>query len=315
MTTATREINKYYAALLPLQYKGRPKARATIEAAVSPIVMHQTSYQEISFDAVPDAGYIFVKTDQASMTAVAINWNSNTATITVALKLLPGYSNIQVKGSPAEKSVKIWLYGLEPLAPLIVIDENTLTAGGDPVGVVVEELNETLPLSVQNGFDVRPGSQTAVGKQLDVLGKYVGANRIGRGFSTFVNLTDDEYLLLIRAAIGRNYAKSSLADIDNFLATFFPDQIFVYDYGNMRLGYFISPGTLSSNLLQTFIGQGLLPKPMGVKIAPIIYSLSDELLFGFNSYSKVNQFASGFNSYSDYSSNVTWLTYGYVITL
>lgn len=169
-----------------------------------------------------------------------------------------------------------------------------------------------LPVSVMNAFNLIAGTDLATGVQLDVLGKYAGVTRSGNGFSGPITLDDDDFVVLIRLAIITNSSGSSLAQIQALLNTFLPDEILVFDYANMQMSYLISSGIGSQDLIQLFVTEGLLPKPMGVglsiAVAPIITTF-----FGFQSYAVpippgvVHN--SPFNSYSDYETDRPWLTY------
>ena len=318
----TRSIVSYYADLLNMQYVNKVKARATIEASADAIVMPQKSKQTLNFridgehvnSALP--GYsgnykLKYKTNETP----AIPFASNAAYVQGQLRTLTGYPTLTVTGTVETEFLVSFNDNLVSADLLVVSFNDIFGPGALPVTIQIEETDPILPLAVQSAFNILPGFDFAEGVQLDIIGKYVGVSRNGRGFGSFITLTDEEFILLIRAAIARNSLGSSLDDIQTFLFNYFPEQIFVYDYDNMHLGYFIAPGVVSSNLLQIFIGQRLLPKPMAVSIYPIIYSLTDELLFGFNTYTKVNTFASPFNSYAAYSQNVTWLSYSFIVTI
>lgn len=131
-------------------------------------------------------------------------------------------------------------------------------------GVIMDQL----PTQVQNGFDI----ETAVGKQLDILGKYVGVVRSGTGFKGQpITLGDSDFRSLIKMAIVRNNSSSSLASIQNLLFLFFFREVFVYDHANMQMSYLISSSVGSQDLAQLFVEQNLLPKPMGVQLSATIY--------------------------------------------
>ncbi len=314
MSMSTRELVDYYANLLIFQYLGKSKAYKTVQGQVNPIVLPLTSVQQISFSITPTAGAFVLS--YAGVNTSSLAWNATAAQIQTALRLISGLSLVSVTGSIASKTLTVTFDGVTSTADLLTVASSTLTGAASAVASIsILEIDDTLPIAVQNAFNILPGTTIAKGVHLDIIGKYAGVTRAGRGFGSFIQLNDADYILLIRAAIGRNYSGSTLPDIQRFLATYFPGQIFVYDYANMHLGYFISPGSISSDLLQTFIGQGLLPKPMGVSISPIIYTQNNKLLFGFRSYDRVNPFASPFNNYSSYDTNVAWLSYANVITV
>lgn len=163
-----------------------------------------------------------------------------------------------------------------------------------------------LPVSLNNAFDI----DTAVGVQLDIIGKYVGAERTAYGFSSTITLSDDDYRQLIYISIFKNNSGSSLYDIQNFLFTYFEGTIFVYDYTTMRIGYFISTEFGSYDLIQMVVAQGLLPKPMAVQLSATIYVPTIVGFFGMRSYElPPSDNISPFNDYLDYQMDWPWLDY------
>lgn len=163
-----------------------------------------------------------------------------------------------------------------------------------------------LPLAAQDAFNV----DTAIGAQLDVLGKYAGVTRNGFGFTGPVTLNDDDFRTLIRLAIISNSNGSSLSQIQDLLHRFFPNEIFVFDFANMHMGYMLDPSIGSQDFISLFIREGLLPKPMGVTLASVIYVPDiGKKYFGFRTYSLANDKASPFNSYTDYHTDRQWLSY------
>lgn len=138
---------------------------------------------------------------------------------------------------------------------------------------------DQLPIDVQNAFSL----ESALGVQLDILGKYLGVTRYGYDFSGAVTLTDDDFRQLIKIAIIQNASKSALSDIQNLLQQFFPGTIYVFDYGDMRMSYFIDSDATSEQLAQFYVKQGSLPKPMGVALGDILFLTSADGVFGFRS--------------------------------
>lgn len=179
----------------------------------------------------------------------------------------------------------------------------TLVSG--PIMGQPSDPTTTLPVAVQNAYNINPAfGPTAVGVQLDVIGKYAGVSRNGIGVTgNSITLTDGDFLALIQMAIIRNNSGSSLQTIQEQLNQFFPGNILVFDYSNMHMSYLISTAIGSINLIQLFITEGLLPKPMGVQLGSIIYTAIIDAFFGMTEYSlyeithQVEQNASPFNSY------------------
>ncbi len=146
----------------------------------------------------------------------------------------------------------------------------TIKAFVDPL------LMNQLPLAVQDAFNL----ETAVGVQLDVVGKYQGVTRYGYDFAGAVTLSDDDFRQLIKIAIVQNASNGSLSSIQELLALFFPGTIYIFDYKDMRISYFIDSDATSEQLAQFYIKQGRLPKPMGVGLGLVLYLTSIDDVFG-----------------------------------
>lgn len=164
---------------------------------------------------------------------------------------------------------------------------------------------DQLPLTVQDAFDL----DTAIGYQLDTIAKYVGVSRSGNGFNGPITLDDSDFLALIKLGIIRNNFGSSLSTIQDFLATYFLNEILVFDYANMHINYLISSAVGSQNLAQLFITEGLLPKPMGVGLGTLIYAPIINTFFGFRTYDIAAHNTTPFNTYDSYNMSSPWLTY------
>jgi hypothetical protein len=179
-------------------------------------------------------------------------------------------------------------------------------------GVVMDQL----PVQVENGFQIG-GSNSAVGVQLDVLGKYVGVTRSGYGPNGPITLDDADFTKFIQMAIALNSINSSLAAIQKILFTYFFDEIFVFDNQVMSLSYFLSSTSISLDLATLFITEGKLPKPLGVALGTVIYAPSTDLVsfFGmcdYNAPPPTYEFyprISPLNSYENYESGRPFLDY------
>lgn len=324
----TIELINYYADLLILQYIGKSRAYATIQTVVNPVVMPQVSVQFISFTLVPDSGEFVLS--WAGDETPAIPFDVTAAELEIILRgLAPltidggsasvpgtdiidggsaasvgsdiidggdagGFSlgEITVTGSIAE-GFTVTFIGIEPPpAPLLILVSSTLTSSGDDIEPVITEIDEILPIAVQNAFNV-VGSTPAQGVQLDVIGKYVGVSRTGQGLTTVITLDDADFLTMIQLAIIKNNSGSSLATIVELLFQFFGDNIVVADYTNMFMSYSISSAIGSTDLIQLVVAQGLLPKPMGVGEIIIIFDGTNA--FGFENSTN----SGGFGDLSD----------------
>lgn len=172
--------------------------------------------------------------------------------------------------------------------------------------LIKQSLADLLPLSVLNAFDL----DTATGVQLDLLGSYAGITRRYLLGSTASFLNDDDFRSLIKLAIIVNTSFSSLYKIQSVLFTFFKTDILLFDFKNMRLSYFVDSSIGSIDLIISAIQNNLLPKPMGVQLASVIYALNIDSFFGYVSYEIPTQInASPYNTYEDYELDRPFLRY------
>lgn len=303
----TQALVNYYANLLILQYLQHERAYATVQTQVTPVIMPQATIQQITFSGVPASGSFKLEYD-GELTST-LSWNSSAAAIQTALRLLTGLGSVTVTGSLASQSLVVTFLGVAGVALPLTFGLNTLvTSGTVAITPTITETDVILPLAVQNAFNLN-GADTAVGAQLDILGKYTGVTRSGNGFSGPITLADDEFLKLIQLAIVTNSAQSDLATIQSLLHEFFPDEILVFDYQNMRMSYLISSSIGSQGLVQLFVTEGLLPKPMGVQLSVTVYTPIITSFFGFRTYDLPQLNAKPFNTYDNYNLTWSWLTY------
>lgn len=181
----------------------------------------------------------------------------------------------------------------------------------EDVSITITETDQILPLVVQDAFNLDENIvPVAIGAQLDVIGQYVGVTRNGVGFNgELITLTDSDYLSLIQVAITRNSIGSSLAEIQAFIQTWFEDEMLVFDYKNMTMSYLLSTSIGSEELAQMIVTQGLLPAPMAVGLALVIYADIITMFFGFRTYTIPAFNSTPFNSYTDYQTGWPWLSY------
>lgn len=305
--TTTLELVQYYAKLLVQQFVTKAKAIATVQAYASQIIMPQVSVQTLTWVTAPASGTFVLAYGAGSTTT--LNWNDSAATIQAALRSVSGLASALVTGSIAGLALTVTFEGVIAPAQILAISSSTLN-----VTPTIAETDLTLPLAVQTGFnlidDAGDGGQgTAVGAQLDLIGTYVGVKRTGAGFSKNITLDDADFLTLIRMAIVTNSSGSSLATIQALLNQFFPDELLVFDYQNMQMSYLISTAVGSQDLVQLFVTEGLLPRPMAVNLTVIIYAPDIKSFFGFRTYTAPAFNATPFNSYTSYQTDWPWLTY------
>ena len=170
---------------------------------------------------------------------------------------------------------------------------------------------DQLPLDVQNAFNV----DTAVGVQLDVIGKYCGVTRYGYDFTGAVTLDDTDFRSLVKFAIIRNTGSSSLASIQELLHQFFAGDFLIFDHANMQMDYFFSTAIGSAQLAEMILIQNLLPKPSAVGVGALIYAPNINAFFGWRTYTLAGFNVNGFNNYTTYDMTWTWLDYSYAIVV
>lgn len=308
--TATEIVN-YYANLLIIQYVGKPKAFATMQALARQIIMGQWPIQNVVFPAIPASGTF---TLTYGIPTAAIQWNATNLEVQAALRAIPGLEDVLVIGGIATQSLSVYFFGVNPPAYTMTVGSSTLEDSMSvPINPTVVTLadgsDDTLPIAVQNAYNI----MTAVGVQLDVLAKYVGVKRSAVGFFGPITLNDADFRQLILIGILRNNLGSSLATIQAFLHQYFEDELFVFDYANMHMSYAMNSTVGSQALAQMFIVQGLLPKPMGVQLGLLIYGPDLDNFFGFVTYDSGPLNNKGFNNYDTYETDWPWLSNANVI--
>ena len=203
--------------------------------------------------------------------------------------------------------------------------------------IITQAVIDCLPIEVRDGFNI----DTAVGDQLDIVGKYFGKSRTfngtvfdkdfygfatyavpaptQNGFSTYTSekissgqygyitfyegaqssfsLTDPDYRTLLHLiGIGNNSNHSGF-QIDTRLFNIFGGTIIPYDGQDMTMVY-IFP-TESSALLEIVRTNDCLPKPMGVGIIIVIATDDIDNVYGYKKYSNPNLPNEGFSTYAD----------------
>lgn len=166
----------------------------------------------------------------------------------------------------------------------------------------VSLLPDDLIGEVINGFNLG----TAVGKQLDILGEYIGLNRdyIKNGVVSL--LGDDDYRNLLQLKAVCNSSDFSHKSIDDAIYKIFGTTVRMDSIGQMDIRYFVN--TEGSDLVLAAIQKGVLPKPMGVRLDYI--EQYDIDYFGFCTYDDLDTFyKTGFGDYNEPDKEGEMLTY------
>lgn len=187
----------------------------------------------------------------------------------------------------------------EYLKNLLIIQYTGKPKASATIKAVAKMFPVDLIFAVRDGFNL----ETATGKQLDILAKYIQASRsYTDSHGNHALLTDDEFRSLLKMKLISNNGDASLYDIESRLYDLFGDKIRVVDDVNgsghhiMMLSYFINEDMANVGLAAT--QQNLLPHPTGVGSR---YSeKASTVYFGFIDYLNQNHpHSTGFLDYSD----------------
>jgi len=196
----------------------------------------------------------------------------------------------------------------EYYADLLILQYKGKPRAYETVKAFVQELIDgQLTTAIQNAFDIN----TAVGVQLDIIGKYAGVTRQGYNFTGPMTLNDEDYRKIIKLKIIQNNSGSSLYDIKNLLALYFAGQIRVFDYRDMTMSYYVKASFGSKELVEFFIKKDLLPTPMAVGNGGTIYDQNLKF-YSFRTYYAVSA-GYPFNTYTSYNESAPWITYKYAL--
>lgn len=126
---------------------------------------------------------------------------------------------------------------------------------------------DTIFTQLSDAFDI----DTAIGKQLDVIGLFVG---LGRN-----NLNDERYRILLKMKILKNNISPSMKNIDDALYAYFGSLILMNNNKDMSITYIINNEL--GDVINILLNENLLPSPLGVGVNVIIRTNPDEEYFGF----------------------------------
>lgn len=133
-------------------------------------------------------------------------------------------------------------------------------------------------LDIASFFNV----ENAIGKQLDIIGEYVGLKRELNFQPTTASpvLDDDDYRTLIRASIIKNTWKGTIGEIYELWEEILPGlYLIIKDNQDMTMDMIVGG---ANDLIKELIENGYFaPKPMGVKINYTFLPAGDEI-FGYD---------------------------------
>lgn len=203
-------------------------------------------------------------------------------------------------------------YG-EYLANLLIIQYNNKPRASATIRAIAKMFPDELILAVRDGFNF----ETATGNQLDILAKYIGAER---GYTNSSNqkavLTDEEFRILLKLKIIVNTGNATLYGLETNLYNLFGTGIRVVegtDSGgnpNMTLTYYIRSDWANVGLAA--VQQDILPHPTGVGYTYNLSALTK--YFGFVDYNSQNHpYSTGFRDYQDPTKDGEMYSYDKVI--
>lgn len=188
---------------------------------------------------------------------------------------------------------------------LILQYRNIDTAKSTIETLVKPTIMDLLPASVRDAFDI----DTAVGNQLDFLGKYIDANRVLNIGTSITTLPDSDYRTFLKVKIAKNNLGSSFSDLQSFIKDKLDGILIAFDHQNMTMSFFLNSNYMSLVLAIAMVKLDILPKPMGVSYSSLIYLASLENIFGMVTYGNTSLGVAGFNDYTDYDTATQFLKY------
>lgn len=177
---------------------------------------------------------------------------------------------------------------------LIIQYRNKAAAQATVQSVAREALIDNLPLVLADAFNL----DTAVGVQLDTIGKYAGVQRSVLTFSGGVTLSDSDFRTLIKLALLLNNSTGSLEQIDDILFQFLDQALVIFDNADMSIGYWMNARLGTIQLAEAIVGLGLLPKPMGVELSSLVYA-GGLGFYGYRPYDHQPTDLFGFQTYDN----------------
>ena len=185
---------------------------------------------------------------------------------------------------------------------LLILQYNGKPKAKATIEAVVSLLPDDLIQEVIGGFDI----ETAVGKQLDILGEYVGVDRYYIVDGQPSPLSDEDYRILVKLKAIANTSNLSHKELDESLYDFFSNTIRMDSTGNMEMTYFVPKN--KTPIIQAAIQKEVLPRPMGVRCSYIIEY--DKKFFGFCTYKDTGAvYKTGFRDYNNPDKVGEMLTY------
>lgn len=165
---------------------------------------------------------------------------------------------------------------IEYYRDLLIIQYSVLEKAPDHIRALIDVIMiYDLIQDVKNAYDI----ETAVGVQLDVIGKYLGIDR-NVPVSPFV-LSDTDYRFYQKLKVIQNNSNHSTKSIVELVFQIFGTNLLFYDRYNMTIAY-VFPES-QKTLVDLARDIGLLPKPAAVGLS-LTYTTDITNIFGYRKY-------------------------------
>ena len=185
---------------------------------------------------------------------------------------------------------------------LLILQYHNKPKAKATIEAVVNLLPYELIQEVIGGFDI----ETAVGKQLDILGEYIGVDRYYLEDNEVKVLDDEDYRIILKLKAICNTSNLSHKSLDDSLYDFFSNSVRMDSVGNMEMTYFVPKD--KTPVILAAIQKEVLPRPMGVRCSYVIEY--DKKFFGFCTYAdQTSVYKTGFRTYNDPTKTGEMLTY------
>lgn len=185
---------------------------------------------------------------------------------------------------------------------LLILQYHNKPKAKATIEAVVNLLPDELIQEVINGFDI----ETAEGKQLDILGEYIGVDRFYTDEGKIKTLDDEDYRIILKLKAICNTSNLSHKSLDESLYDFFQNTVRMDSEGNMEMTYFVPKN--KTPIILAAIQKEVLPKPMGVRCSYIIEY--NKKFFGFCTYNnQYSVYKTGFRRYNNPDKEGEMLTY------
>lgn len=138
---------------------------------------------------------------------------------------------------------------------------------------------------------------SAQGRQLDLIGAKVGANRtVNLNNIEAYNLVDVDYRTYIKAKIAKNSWKGGIEELQSLWKSLFGGRLIIQDNQDMTMDVYLI-GNLSETFINLIKANCIVPKPVSVKINYYYYANGKVFSYGLE-----NDLCTGYGGWWRYDS-------------